>query len=166
MIVVSVGTYHKFNEFRILPDQSLHVLLGSGSRSDRGLHWQQEPSVRALSLLASNLGAAVRWFGEHFGLAPSMPANARARASELFGTAIELLRIDNVNVYIFERPPAGQPRPAWWPAEVRESFPPTEGTAIDHVAFSAERLKPVFARMQKVSVSTTTSFVSVGAAMC
>lgn len=115
------------------PDREL-IEVYTGSKNHRFEH---------VHLLASDLGATLRWFQEHFGLAPRLPAD-----SKLGGVAINLLRIDNVNLYIFERPPAGQPRPAWFPPEVGDSFPSTDGTVIDHIAFSFAELGPVFRRMR------------------
>ncbi len=119
------------------PDREL-IEVYTGSKNHRFEH---------VHLLATNLTATLRWFQEHLGLAPRMPAD-----SKLFGAAINLLRIDNVNLYIFQRPPSGQPRPEWFPSEVGDTFPPTEGTSIDHVAFSFADIRPVFQRMRRAGV--------------
>ena len=63
------------------------------------------------------------------------------------------IRVDNVNIYIFQRPTAGEPRPDWFPAEVGSTFPPTEGTSIDHVAFSVTDLKAAFALMERAGAT-------------
>ena len=94
-------------------------------------------------LLASSLSATLGWFQEHLGLAARMSAD-----SKLLGVPINLLRIDNVYLYIMERPPVGQPHPDWLPREVGDTFPPTERTAIDHIAFSVADIRPVLQRMR------------------
>jgi catechol 2,3-dioxygenase-like lactoylglutathione lyase family enzyme len=119
------------------PDREL-IEVYTGSKNHRFEH---------VHLLASNLSATLRWFQEHLGLAPTLPADTK-----LGGVAINLLRIDNVNLYIFERPPSGMPRPAWFPAEVGDIFPPTEGTAIDHIAFSSSDIRPTLERMRRAGV--------------
>lgn len=119
------------------PDrESIEVYTGSKNHRFEHVH-----------LLASDLSATLRWFQAHLGLAPRMPAD-----SKLLGVPINLLRIDNVNLYVFERPPLGQSRPTWFPPEVGDSFPPTEGTAIDHVAFSFADIRPIFRRMRSAGV--------------
>ena len=95
-------------------------------------------------LLASNLGATLRWFKENLGLVPRTPT-----APAVSGVVTNYLQVDNVSVSIMERPPAGAPRPGWWPAEVGESIAPTEGTAIDHIAFSFDDIGPVYLRMRR-----------------
>jgi catechol 2,3-dioxygenase-like lactoylglutathione lyase family enzyme len=116
------------------PDREL-IEVYTGSKNHRFEHFH---------LLASDLNATLRWFSTQLGLRPSMPAD-----SKLGGVAINLVRIDNVNVYVFEKPAAGQQRPAWFPSEVGEHFPPTEGTAIDHVAFSVDDIQVALRRMRQ-----------------
>lgn len=120
------------------PDREV-IEVYTGSRNHRFEHFH---------LLAGNLAATLRWFGDHLGLQSRMPA-----ASTLGGVAINLLRVDNVNVYVFERPAAGQPRPDWFPPEVGDTFLPSEGTAIDHVAFSASDITPLFERLRRSGVT-------------
>jgi catechol 2,3-dioxygenase-like lactoylglutathione lyase family enzyme len=120
------------------PDREV-IEVYTGSKNHRFEHFH---------LLASNLSKTLGWFQEHLGLTPRMPAD-----SKLAGVPINLLRIDNVNLYIMERPASGQPRPAWLPAEVGDSFPVTEGTAIDHVAFSLVDVTPVLRRMRRAGLA-------------
>jgi catechol 2,3-dioxygenase-like lactoylglutathione lyase family enzyme len=119
------------------PDREL-IEVYTGSKNHRFEHFH---------LLASDLRATVRWFQDYLGLAPSLPADAK-----FGGVAITLFKIDNVNLYVFERPTIGAPRPVWFPPEVSDTFPPTEGTAIDHVAFSFPDITPVFQLMRSAGV--------------
>ncbi len=120
------------------PDREV-IEVYTGSRNHRFEH---------VHLLASDLAATLRWFQVHFGLAPRLPAE-----SNLAGVPMNLLRIDNVNLYVFERPRAGAPRPAWFPSEVGDSFPPTEGRTIDHIAFAVEDLAPLFRQMRRAGAA-------------
>ena len=62
------------------------------------------------------------------------------------------VRVDNVSISVMEIPAPGQPRPTWWPNEVADSVRKTDGTAVDHIAFSYTDIKPVFERMQRAGV--------------
>ncbi len=99
-------------------------------------------------LLATHLGATLSWFQEHLGLAPLLPA-----AQQVTGVATNYIRVDNVSISVMERPANGQPRPSWWPDEAGDTYPPTDGTAIDHIAFSFTDIRPVFRRMQRTGVA-------------
>ena len=99
-------------------------------------------------LLASDLGATLSWFREHLGLSQLLPA-----PESVTGVATNYIRIDNVSISVMELPKSGRPRPSWWPAEVGDSMQRTDGTAIDHVAFSYTDIKPVFQQMQHSGVS-------------
>ena len=54
-------------------------------------------------------------------------------------------RLDNVNVIIFDL--GSGPLPNFYPPEIAGGFGPTDGTAIDHIAFSYAELDPAFERM-------------------
>ena len=98
-------------------------------------------------LLASNLHATLSWFGEHLGLSPLL-----STPEKVTGVTTNYIRIDNISISVMELPAPGEPRPTWWPAEVRDSFQPTDGTAIDHIAFSSSDIKPLYQRMQRAGV--------------
>lgn len=119
------------------PDQEL-IEVYTGSRNHRFEH---------VHLLASDLPATLRWFQTYLGQTPRMPLD-----SKLLDAPINLLRIDNVNLYLMERPPLGAPRPAWLPREVGDTFPLTDGTAIDHIAFSVVDIKRAFEQMRRLGV--------------
>jgi catechol 2,3-dioxygenase-like lactoylglutathione lyase family enzyme len=98
-------------------------------------------------LLASNLKSTLSWFQENLGITPFLQA-----AEDVSGVATNYLRLDNVSISVMERPATGKPRPSWWPAEADGTFPKTDGTVIDHIAFSFSDIKPVFQRMQRARV--------------
>ena len=99
-------------------------------------------------LLASNLNSTLGWFHDHLGLAPLLPT-----AEKVTGVETNYIRVDNVSISVMETPSKGQPRPSWWPAEVGDTFPVTDGTVIDHIAFSFVDIKPVLRRMQSTAVT-------------
>jgi catechol 2,3-dioxygenase-like lactoylglutathione lyase family enzyme len=98
-------------------------------------------------LLASNLSTTLSWFHENLGLTPFLSA-----PEDVSGVATNYLKIDNVSISVMERPATGRPRPSWWPAEADGTFPRTDGTVIDHIAFSFADIKPVFQRLQRSGV--------------
>ena len=63
-----------------------------------------------------------------------------------------LIRVDNVNLIVFGAPGPGDPRPEWLPDQVGDEFVPTDGTAIDHIAFSYADITPVYERMRGTGV--------------
>ena len=99
-------------------------------------------------LLASNLPATLGWFSQNLGLAPLL-----STPEKVTGVTTNYVRVDNVSISVMEIPASGQPRPSWWPGEVANSVQPTDGTAIDHIAFSYTDIKPVFQRMQRAGVA-------------
>jgi len=99
-------------------------------------------------LLARDLGSTLSWFREHLGLSQFLPA-----AEDVTGVATNYIKVDNVSISVMELPKSGRPRPSWWPAEVGDSTQPTDGTAIDHIAFSYTDIKPVFREMQHSGVA-------------
>ena len=120
------------------PDREL-VEVWTGSRNHRFEH---------VHLLASNLSATVSWFENNLGLRRQLSTDQKVS-----GVATQYIWADNVKLSIMERPASGQPRPAWWPAEVGETMPPTDGTVIDHIAFSFSRIEPVLERMRRAGVT-------------
>ncbi|HWG71049.1 MAG TPA: VOC family protein [Steroidobacteraceae bacterium] len=94
------------------------------------------------------MDATLGWFRENLGLAPLLPV-----AAKVTGVATNYIPVDNVSISVMERPASGQPRPSWWPNEAGDAYPPTDGTAIDHIAFSYTDIRPVFRRMQRAGVT-------------
>jgi catechol 2,3-dioxygenase-like lactoylglutathione lyase family enzyme len=111
------------------------VEVWTGSKNHRFEH---------VHLLASSLSGTLAWFKDNLGLIPRAPT-----APRVSGVETNYLRVDNVSISIMERPAPGEPRPDWWPSEVGDSAPPTDGTAIDHIAFSVADLRPMFSRVKQ-----------------
>ena len=115
------------------PDREV-IEVYTGSRNHRFEH---------VHLLATDVDATIRWFVDNLGLAPRGPTRPYRSA----GVFINTIRVDNVNLIVFGKPAADVPRPAWLPEEVGDDFTPTEGSAIDHVGFSVQDLRPVYNRI-------------------
>ena len=116
------------------PDREV-LEVWTGSKNHRFEH---------VHLLASNLGKTLRWFKSTLGIAPRAPT-----APQVSGVETNYLYVDNVKISIMERPAPGAPQPDWWPHEVSDSFPQTDGSAIDHIAFSVADLRPALLHMQR-----------------
>ena len=99
-------------------------------------------------LLATDVNVTVKWFIDNLGISPRFPSVPRRPGQRWMNT----IRVDNVNLIVFGKPAAGEPKPAWYPDEMGEEFLPTEDTAIDHIAFSYSNIDPVFERMVKSGV--------------
>ena len=98
-------------------------------------------------LLASDLSATLGWFANNLGLPALLPA-----PQQVTGVTTNYVKVDNVGISVMELPKHGEPRPSWWPGEVADTMRPTDGTAVDHIAFSYTDIKPVFERMQRAGV--------------
>jgi catechol 2,3-dioxygenase-like lactoylglutathione lyase family enzyme len=98
-------------------------------------------------LLASNLNTTLTWFHDNLGLGRLLPA-----PEPVTGVATNYIKVDNVSISVMEVPAHGQPRPSWWPAEVADTIAKTDGTVIDHIAFSFPDIKPVFQRIKGAGV--------------
>lgn len=115
------------------PDREL-LEVYTGNRNHRFEH---------LHFVVSDQEETSEWFQRHLGI-PQLGAA---------GTA---LGVDNINLIITQIAGRGAPnRPVWYPdaqypedVEVR----PTDGTAVDHIAFSYRQLDPVFDRMTGAGV--------------
>lgn len=110
------------------PDREL-VEIYTGSRNHRFEH---------LHLVVSNREATRRWFRRHLGLASR-------------GSGGGALVTDNVNLILTELAGPDDERPVWYPdGEYPEGsdLGVTDGTAIDHVAFSYSELDPAYRRMR------------------
>ncbi|HTE39605.1 MAG TPA: VOC family protein [Steroidobacteraceae bacterium] len=119
------------------PDREL-IEVYTGSKNHRFEHFH---------LLATDAYATGTWFKDVLGIAP------RSTTATYQGRPSSSLRIDNVNIFVFERPKAGEPYPDWYPVEARGTFGPTEGTALDHVAFSVRDIKAAFAGIERAGAT-------------
>ncbi|MQA92167.1 MAG: hypothetical protein GEU90_18405 [Gemmatimonas sp.] len=120
------------------PDQEL-VEVYTGSKNHRFEH---------VHLLPTDIETTLEWFGEHFGFEPNGPP----RQFQESIMRVSTIRIDNVNLIMFEVPPAGGERNPILPEAVGPDFDVTEGRAMDHIAFSYGDIEPVFERMSAAGV--------------
>lgn len=124
------------------PDREL-VEVYTGSRNHRYEH---------VHLVPSNIDATLDWFRTNFDLEPNNPPRGRDPS----GMKVATIRIDNVNLIMFEVPPAGTPDDQYdaiLPSRIKPEYEGTEGRAMDHIAFSFADIDPVFERM--VAAGTT-----------
>jgi len=127
------------------PDNEV-VEVYTGSRNHRFDH---------LHLLASNVNKTIQWFLDTLHLKTNrrtvpQPAND-LDPNSLRGIWVNSIQVDNVNLVVFGKPRSGT-SPFWAPKELKEKFAPTEGSAIDHIAFSFRSIEPEFNRMQQQGV--------------
>ena len=69
----------------------------------------------------------------------------------LAGIWMNTMQCDNVNIIVFGAPDISPP-PTWWPHPPLTKFTPTEGNAMDHIAFSYRDVTPVLERMRAAGV--------------
>jgi catechol 2,3-dioxygenase-like lactoylglutathione lyase family enzyme len=120
------------------PDREL-VEVYTGSRNHRFEH---------VHLLPTDIDATLAWFRDHLGLEPMDTTRFFSRSTMRLNT----IRVDNVNLIMFEVPPAGGPRHPILPDSVGPDFSVTEGRAMDHIAFSYADIRPVYERMRAEGV--------------
>lgn len=110
------------------PDREL-LEVYTGNRNHRFEH---------LHFVVSDQFGTSQWFQRHLGI-PPLAANGVS------------LGVNNINLIITQISGPGAPnRPVWYPeAQYPEDIEvrPTDGTAIDHIAFAYPELDPVFERM-------------------
>ncbi len=126
------------------PDREV-IEVFTGSKNHRFEH---------VHLLSSDVERTMRWFVDHVGLTPRGPTVRWGVSGPTLtgGFSWNLIRVDNVNLIVFGAPGPGDPRPEWLPDEVGDEFVPTDGTAIDHIAFSYADITPVYERMRDTGV--------------
>jgi len=121
------------------PDREL-VEIYTGSRNHRFEH---------VHLLVHDIEATLHWFEAHLGLAPPGPVRFFPNTVNVASSTI---RVDNVNLILFTIPAPGDEAPPYFPAAPPEPRGVTDGTAIDHIAFSYEDIDPVLDRMVAAGV--------------
>ncbi len=126
------------------PDREV-IEVFTGSKNHRFEH---------VHLLSSDVERTMRWFVDHVGLTPRGPTVRWGVSGPTLtgGFSWNLIRVDNVNLIVFGAPGPGDPRPEWLPDQVGDEFVPTDGTAIDHIAFSYADITPVYERMRDTGV--------------
>jgi len=116
------------------PDREL-IEVYTGNRNHRFEH---------VHLLSSNIETTTAWFKNNLGLTPLF-----SKAIPFYGVQMNIFKVDNVNLILFARqnPPvetAFLTDEIWPKAGLRV----TDGTAIDHIAFSYETIEPVMEQMK------------------
>lgn len=101
-----------------------------------------------IHLLASDVNATTEWFKQHLGLTPNSP-----EAVDFHGIMMNNIQVDNVNIVIFGRTVPDRENQfaakELWPSD---GFRPSEGSTVDHIAFSFSSLAPVLARMRSAGI--------------
>lgn len=103
-------------------------------------------------LLADDVNASTQWFTDRLGLEGR--ARNRPRPDDPDRTWSNGVTCDNVGIIIFGRGLPGH-TPSWWPPDLApdEAYAPTQGRAIDHIAFSYRDIDSAFERMKKAGVT-------------
>ena len=102
-------------------------------------------------LFAEDVNVTTNWYARHLGFTPReahvpKPDLSKVRAWSNAFTS------DNVRFIVYGQPNY-EPRPPWWPFEPLTAFEPTQGRAIDHIAFSYRDIRPVYERMKRDGVT-------------
>jgi len=105
-------------------------------------------------LFATDVNETVSWYAKHLGLTPQRPlpvAKPTGDMSSLRTIWMNSFRCDNVTLIVFGKPDREEP-PPWWRDPPLKEIKPTQGRAIDHLAFSYRDIEPVHRRMQAAGV--------------
>jgi len=105
-------------------------------------------------LFATDVNETVSWYAKHLGLTPQRPlpvAKPTGDMSSLRTIWMNSFRCDNVTLIVFGKPDREEP-PPWWRDPPLKEIKPTQGRAIDHIAFSYREIEPVQRRMQAAGV--------------
>jgi catechol 2,3-dioxygenase-like lactoylglutathione lyase family enzyme len=106
-----------------------------------------------IHLLSEDPIAAGQWYKKHFGISGYIgPRTARVYRG-VHVEPVASLNMDNVNIIIFPVEYARDAMPALWKG--RQSFEPTKGRVVDHIAFSVDSVSETRARLQKEGVKVT-----------
>jgi catechol 2,3-dioxygenase-like lactoylglutathione lyase family enzyme len=127
------------------PDREL-VEVYTGSRNHRFEH---------VHLLASDIDETLSWFQRHLGLEP-VRRTGNYRDTRMRTNTI---RVDNVNMIVFEVPDPVDDRVDLLPAGATRAFAVTDGRAMDHVAFSYREILPVYERLSADGVDIVRGIV-------
>ena len=108
-------------------------------------------------LWATDVAEMAGWFRDHLGLETQVGPQPRLQDAEnILAIRMGRVRCDNVGIVIFGRPDFDS---RWWPGGSYKKedgpegeFQPTQGRAIDHIAFSYRDIEPVYERMRSAGV--------------
>lgn len=137
------------------------VLPGLDNKADVMYFWGPDKEIVEVStvnrnhrfehvhLLATDVNATTAWFESHLGLKPQHES-----AVEFYGVLLNVVRVDNVDIVIFARPTPDNGNQfaakELWP---EDGFRPTEGSAINHLAFSYVDAGSALTRIKNAGVS-------------
>lgn len=128
------------------PDKEL-VELWTGGKSHRFDH---------VHLWATDVEKTAGWLRDNLGLKPRTLAKPKTQSREnITSIWMSFTQCDNVGLVVFGKPDFDS---VWWPGsnyskdDAPKEFQPTQGSAIDHIAFSYRDITPVFERMKAAGV--------------
>lgn len=103
---------------------------------------------------ADDVNATCEWYAQHLGLRPRRAKVPRPKGDPetLLGIWMNFITCDNVQMIFFGKPDFEKPV-SWWRDPPLRDIQPTQGRAIDHVAFSYREIDPVYARMKEAGVA-------------
>lgn len=105
-------------------------------------------------LLATDVNEVTNWYCDHLGFKSRGGRNVPKPTGDmntLAGIWMNSFRCDNVLFIVFGKPDIDPP-PTWWKDSPLKDIQPTDGHAIDHIAFSYRHIEPVYERMKKEGV--------------
>jgi catechol 2,3-dioxygenase-like lactoylglutathione lyase family enzyme len=105
-------------------------------------------------LFATDVNETTLWYSQHLGLSPQRPGNVPRPAGDMSTLRtiwMNSFRCDNVTIIVFGKPDHDPP-PPWWRDPPLVEIKPTQGRAIDHIAFSYRDIEPVYERMRAAGV--------------
>ena len=118
------------------------VEIYTGSRNHRFEH---------VHLLATDVNVTIQWFVDYLRLTPNRksvpPPPPDVDVNSMRGIWMNAIRVDNVNLVVFGRPRSAQ-TPFWLPLGLPAEPLPTEGSVINHIAFSYRDIEPEYERMK------------------
>jgi catechol 2,3-dioxygenase-like lactoylglutathione lyase family enzyme len=102
---------------------------------------------------ADDVNATCDWYAQHLGLKPRRAKVPKPKGdpNTLLGIWMNFISCDNVLLIFFGKPDFDRPV-TWWPDAPLKEFQPTQGRAIDHVAFSFRNMEPVYNRLEQAGV--------------
>jgi catechol 2,3-dioxygenase-like lactoylglutathione lyase family enzyme len=101
-------------------------------------------------LLAADVNATTQWYREHLGVQPRQDFVEKPDLSKVRAWS-NAFRVDNVSFIVYGMPNY-EPTAPWWPDAPLTAFEPTDGRAIDHIAFSYRDIHPVYDRLKSQGV--------------
>jgi len=105
-------------------------------------------------LFATDVNETTRWYAKHLGLQPQRPGPVPKPAGDMQTLRtiwMNSFRAGNVTFIVFGKPDLDPP-PPWWRDPPLKEIAPTQGRAIDHLAFSYRDVEPVYRRMLAAGV--------------